>query len=119
MCHVLIIEDEALIALDLENILAGEGASSFSFAASQSEAIENARSRPPAFITSDVTLLDGTGPAAVKAIRTAMGVIPVAYISAQTADWGQGHCKTRSLRKPLDRIAIIAAFHELRDLHGA
>ena len=34
LCHVLIIEDEAMIALDLEWLLEGEGASSFAFAAS-------------------------------------------------------------------------------------
>lgn len=119
MCHVLIIEDEPMIALDLEWLLEREGAVSFSFAASQGEAIACARMRRPDLITSDVTLVEGTGPAAVKAIRSALGMIPVVYISALVAEWGEGGPMTRTLRKPLNRAAIAAAFHELRALSDA
>ena len=63
LIHVLIIEDEPIIALDLEWLLEGEGAASFSFAASQDEVIACARMHRPDLITSDVTLAGGTGPA--------------------------------------------------------
>ncbi len=43
MCHVLIIEDEALIALDLQEMLSSAGATTFSFAETQGDAIEAAR----------------------------------------------------------------------------
>jgi CheY-like chemotaxis protein len=115
VCHVLIIEDEAFIALELEDILIRGGASSVSFAASQEEAIVEARSHRPDVITSDVTLREGTGPEAVKAIRAEMGVIPVVYISALDADWGRGRPMTRSLQKPLNRFKIVSA---LRDFCG-
>jgi PleD family two-component response regulator len=47
MCHVLIIEDEPLIALDLEMMLAGAGAMSFDFAVTQAEAVAAAESKCP------------------------------------------------------------------------
>ena len=62
MCHVLIIEDEAMIAIDLEHLLEREGATSFSFAASEGEALAAAWERRPDVITSDVTLLEGRVP---------------------------------------------------------
>lgn len=116
MCHVLIIEDEALIALDLESLLEREGATSFSFAASEDEAVAAAREHRPDIITSDVTLLEGTGPAAVEIIRSAMGRIPVVYISGTRPDCCASDPLTRTLPKPLDRPAVAAAFQELRHL---
>lgn len=116
MCHVLIIEDEAMIALDLESLLEGEGATSFSFAASEGEAVSAARDHRPDIITSDVTLLEGTGPAAVETIRSAMGRIPVVYISGTSPDCSAGDPLTRVVRKPLDRPAIAAVFREFHQL---
>lgn len=116
MCHVLIIEDEAIIALDLESLLEREGATSFSFAASESEAIAAAYEHQPDIITSDVTLLEGTGPAAVDAIRSAMGRIPVVYISGTSPDCCADDSLTRVLCKPLDRPAVAAVFREFHTL---
>ncbi len=116
MCHVLIIEDEALIALDLEWLLEGEGASSFAFAVSQDEAENAARSRRPDFITADVSLVEGTGPAAVEAIRKVLGDIPVIYISATAEDCCKEDRLTRVLPKPLNRPAVTSAFRELLQL---
>ena len=65
MCHVLIIEDEPLVAIDLENVLVEAGATSFAFASSEAEAVEQACARLPHVMTSDVRLTSGTGPAAV------------------------------------------------------
>lgn len=118
MCHVLIIEDEPLIALDLEGLLEGEGASSFSFAVSESEAVSAACAQRPDVITSDVTLVEGTGPAAVEAIRAAMGDIPVLYISATAVGCCVENHSTRALGKPLNRPAIASIFRELRRLSG-
>ena len=116
LCHVLIIEDEAMIALDLEWLLEGEGASSFSFAASQDEAVTAARSRRPDIITADVSLVEGTRPAAVVAIREAMGAIPVLYISATAKNCCEEDRLTRVLPKPLNRSAVTCAFRESREL---
>ena len=82
MPHILIIEDEPLIAMELESILADEGGTSFSFADSEDAAIVAALAQPPALITSDVKLLTGTGPHAVKTIHEKLGPIPVIFITA-------------------------------------
>ncbi|GGA38040.1 hypothetical protein GCM10011395_05450 [Sphingomonas psychrolutea] len=72
MCHVLIIEDEPLIALDLEDLLKRNGAHSFSFANSQQAAIDESRinPHPQDFILSDVVLTEGTGSLAVEVVRS-------------------------------------------------
>jgi CheY-like chemotaxis protein len=62
MCHVLIIEDEPLVAMDLENVLIEAGATSFAFASTEAEAVEQACARLPRVMTSDVRLTSGTGP---------------------------------------------------------
>lgn len=66
MCHVLIIEDEPLIAILLQDILEEAGATSFSFAVTEQEAVDLAGQRVPAVIASDVNLLEGTGAQAVQ-----------------------------------------------------
>ena len=82
MCHVLIIEDEALIALDIQDMLSMAGATTFSFAETEREAIDAARVQRPDVIMSDVMLREGTGPHAVEAIRGEMGPLPVIFITA-------------------------------------
>ena len=113
VCHVLIIEDEPLMAMDLEDLLEREGATSFSFAASQDEAVREALVRKPDLITSDVTLTEGTGPLAVSIIFDAIGPVPVIFITG-TPD----ACEPRKpgcpvLTKPFDRAGIARAFHSL------
>ena len=82
MCHVLIIEDEALIALDLQDMVSTAGATSFDFAETECEAVKAARAHRPDVILSDVMLREGTGPHAVAAIQGEMGPLPVIFITA-------------------------------------
>ena len=82
MCHVLVIEDEALVAMMIEDSLVEHGATSVDVAASEAEAVEAAKVQRPDFITSDVRLLEGTGPEAVAAIVRLYGDIPVLFITA-------------------------------------
>jgi two-component system, response regulator PdtaR len=110
MCHVLIIEDELLIALDLQAILADAGATSFDLAATEKEAVAAACKRAPAFITSDVRLLEGNGPAAVEQIRRACGDVPVLFITATPDACTPCAPPGRILSKPLDRTQITQAF---------
>jgi CheY-like chemotaxis protein len=111
MCHVLIIEDEPLVAMDLEMLLASAGATSFSFAQSQPEAVEMALAHPPAFITSDVRLADGTGPLAVFDIHKVLGPIPVLFITGTPDACHPRELTDLVLTKPFDRTAVIRAFH--------
>lgn len=82
MCHVLIIEDEWLIAEQLSHLVRQAGATSIDTAETEEEAVQGARARTPDVILSDVKLLAGTGPRAVQIIRSEMGPIPVIFITA-------------------------------------
>lgn len=110
MCHVLIIEDEALIALDLQDILATTGATSFSFAETEQDAIDAARMRRPDVITSDVMLREGTGPGAVTVILGEMGPLPVIFITATPASCTQCLPPACILSKPVSDMAVRHAF---------
>lgn len=113
MCHVLVIEDEPLIAMDLEALLECEGATSFSFADSERSAVESAIAHRPDFITSDVKLREGTGPAAITSILATLGPIPVLFITATPEACGPCAPPGRILRKPLDRPSVRRAFREM------
>lgn len=113
MCHVLIIEDEPLIALDLEDLLERNGALTFSFADSQRAAIVASREVRPDFILSDVSLLEGTGPLAVQAIRGEFGDIPVIFVTATPEACSPCAPPGQVFRKPMDRPAIGAAFRRM------
>lgn len=113
MCHVLIIEDEPFIAMILQDLLEQEGATSFAVAVTEDEALASALAHPPAFITSDVKLIEGTGPQAVRRIQEQLGDVPVIFITATPEDCKPCKAPGKILRKPLDHRAVIAAFHEV------
>ncbi len=113
MCHVLIIEDEPLIALDLEDLLESYGALTFSFADSERGALDASRDIRPDFILSDVSLAQGTGPRAVQAIRGEFGAIPVIFVTATPEACSPCAPLGQVFRKPMDRPAIGAAFRRL------
>jgi CheY-like chemotaxis protein len=111
--HVLIIEDEPFLALDLQTMLEAEGVTSFSFADSEAEAIASAFDRPPTLITSDVKLLEGNGPHAITIIQERLGKIPVIFVTGTPADCHPCEPPGRILCKPVDRAQFRRAFHEL------
>lgn len=113
MCHVLIIEDEPHIALDLEDLLMAHGALTFSFADTQQGAVAEAKAHRPDFILSDVSLLEGTGPLAVESIRVEGGPIPVIFITATPSSCTPCAPPGMVFRKPLNRSAVGAAFEEM------
>lgn len=116
MCHVLIIEDEVLIALDLQGLLEGLGATSFAFADTQVEAVDAARERRPDLITSDVALLEGTGPEAVEIILKELGPVPVIFVTGTPEACRSCGPPARVLSKPLHRPTFSSAFRELAPL---
>jgi CheY-like chemotaxis protein len=81
MCHVLIIEDDMIAALDIRETLERAGATSFSFAATEREAIECARAARPAFVTADVMLGSTSGVAALRLIEAELGPLPAIFIT--------------------------------------
>lgn len=112
MCHVLIIEDEALVALDLQGILAESGATSFDIADTEELAVTKALAKRPDFITSDVRLRKGTGPSAVDAIRRALGEVPVVFVTG-TPEGCEPCDGAKILFKPILDEAVSSAFREL------
>lgn len=82
MCHVLVIEDQPILAMMIEDTVLDNGATSVDIAATEDDAVAAAARRRPDFITSDVHLLEGTGPHAVATIRRCHGEIPVLFITA-------------------------------------
>ena len=113
MCHVLIIEDEPLVAMDLQLMLEDEGATSFAFASTQAEAVEAARLQRPQLITSDVKLVEGTGPAAVQKILAEQGAVPVIFITASPDECQPREAQATVLRKPLRRVSVVETFRVL------
>ena len=81
MCHVLIIEDEAIIAMLIEDTLADFGATSFDLAATEDQAVALAGERCPEFITADINLLEGRGHKAVERITALCGPVATVVIS--------------------------------------
>jgi CheY-like chemotaxis protein len=79
--HVLIIEDEPVIALELETLLGDLGFRSFDIADCPDDAVACARAQRPDLITADYRILAGTGVEAVDRIRAALGEVPVVYVT--------------------------------------
>jgi DNA-binding response OmpR family regulator len=78
--HALIIEDEALIAMAIEDALRGCGFTSFDVAASAQEAVAAAKAKCPDLITADVELGPGCGITTVQSICSERPV-PVLFIT--------------------------------------
>lgn len=110
MCHVLIIEDDWLIAEYLTYLAEQAGATSVATACTEDEAVQAAHEHTPGIIFSDVKLLVGTGPHAVRTIISALGEIPVIFITG-TRDACQP-CAPPGviLDKPVDPTRLIEAF---------
>jgi CheY-like chemotaxis protein len=113
MCHVLIIEDEALIALSIEMTLERAGATSFDIVATEADAIEAARAQPPALIASDVKLLQGTGPRAVEVILRERGVLPVIFMTGTPDECVPCEPPAIILTKPVSDERLTATFRDL------
>jgi CheY-like chemotaxis protein len=79
---VLIIEDEPIIAMDLENLVKGLGHSVAGNARTRTEAVEMARRLKPGLVLADIRLADGSsGLDAVHDILASFAV-PVIFITA-------------------------------------
>lgn len=114
MCHVLVIEDEPLIADHIAYIAEMAGATSVVFATTEAEAITAARSAMPAVILSDVDLKQGgTGPRACHAIRAEMGEIPVIFITGTPEHCDPCDYAAAILSKPIAQHHVIEAFRSV------
>ncbi len=81
--RILIIEDEAIIALDLQSIVADMGHRVTGVARTHKEAVALFDAERPDMILSDIQLADGSsGIEAVNEILSAAGEVPVTFITA-------------------------------------
>ena len=80
--HVLIIEDEMLIAFALEDELRSLGFTSFDVAQSTAEALACAQRHRPDLVTADYRIIGGTGVEALRALDDTMGVLPAVFVTA-------------------------------------
>lgn len=113
MCHVLIIEDEWLIAEHLSDLVEQAGATSIVTACTEDEAVQAAQERTPDIIFSDVILLAGTGPRAVQKILTELGRIPVIFITGTPEACQPCEPSSVILDKPIDPPRVIETFRRL------
>jgi DNA-binding response OmpR family regulator len=83
--HALVIEDEALIAMAIEEALRGCGFTSFDFAVSAEQAAAAAARKCPDLITADVELRPGCGITTVQSICSERP-IPVLFITGSPSE---------------------------------
>jgi CheY-like chemotaxis protein len=112
MSHVLIIEDEMLIALAIQMTLEDAGATSFDIAEDEESAVEAARGHRPDVITSDVSLRSGTGPRAVEAIHREMGDMPVIFLTATPKECTSCDPPGSVPGKPFDADKLTIAYQK-------
>jgi len=116
MCHVLVIEDDWLIADYISHLLEKAGASSIDIATTQADAIRAAHAHPPALITSDVQLAEGTGPLAVRAIFADLGPIPVIFVTGTPEACHPCEPDMVILGKPVEDRKLAATFRAMAPL---
>lgn len=105
--HVLIIEDESMIAMHVEEYMRDLGFQTFSTAAGQDEAVELASRKSPDFILADYRLRQGTGVEAVRRICS-HGEIPTVYVAALASEVKRAEPEAIVLEKPFmsDELAL-------------
>lgn len=81
--HVMIIEDEALIAMDLKTLVSDQGHTVTGIARTRVGAVELGLSEKPDLILADIRLADdSSGVDAVNDLLTEFGEIPVIFVTA-------------------------------------
>ncbi|HEX4709172.1 response regulator [Phenylobacterium sp.] len=106
--HALIIEDEMLIALEVESLLHDFGFESCDIVDNPEDAVKSALARRPDLVTADIRIVGGTGIEAVVAITDKLGPIPHIYVTGN-ADMLTGTTAAPVVDKPLSRRALAAA----------
>lgn len=113
MCHVLIIENDWLLADHVAQLVEGAGATSTDLTDTEDEAVALALARPPAVIVSDVLLSAGTGPQAVARIARSLGPCPTVFVTGTPDLCHPRDADALLLVKPVADEALVGAFHAL------
>jgi CheY-like chemotaxis protein len=116
---VMIIEDEAIIALHIRSIVEGLGHSVTGIARTRTEAVALAEKTRPELVLADISLADGSsGIDAVKDILAAMSV-PVIFITAfpERLLTGERPEPTYLITKPFEPETVIATIGQALLVH--
>jgi DNA-directed RNA polymerase specialized sigma24 family protein/CheY-like chemotaxis protein len=116
---VMIIEDEAIIALHIRSIVEGLGHSITGIARTRAEAVALAEKSRPELVLADISLADGSsGIDAVKDILSAMSV-PVIFITAfpERLLTGERPEPTYLITKPFEPETVIATIGQALLVH--
>jgi CheY-like chemotaxis protein len=116
--HILIIEDDALLALNLQMLVEDLGASSSLIVASEQDAEAQAKRFPPDIIIADLHLKQGNGVSAVQRIRSGIGAVPVVYVTANPDEAARLDPDALVLSKPLREEELVTAIGRLKPLVG-
>lgn len=110
--RVLIVEDDALVALDMETILLQAGCDVVSVVDSEHAAVDTAQRLQPDIILMDIALRKGDGISAARSIRRRMD-LAVVYVSGNTDQATVARAATTRpagfVRKPFDGPQLLAA----------
>jgi DNA-binding response OmpR family regulator len=113
MDHVLIIEDDQVIAMLVRDVLNDEGVTSICVATNEADAVASGLAIPPSLIVSDVILKSGNGPSAVAAIREAVGPMPVIFTTGDVRENVVLISPGSILEKPFTCSQLVKAYREL------
>jgi CheY-like chemotaxis protein len=112
--RVLIIEDEPIIALDIQELVERCGHSVVGIAATEQEAVEIARRDPPTLVLADINLgVGGDGATAVARILTHISV-PVIFVTAYPERLLTGDVTEPAfvITKPFDPTTLAVATYQ-------
>lgn len=116
MRHVLVIEDEYLMAQCVADMVLFAGASSVDIADSETAAIEAASRRQPCVIVCDVDLKQGgRGPKAVADIHSLCGIIPTIFVTGDPNDEQACALATAVVSKPVTPHSLASTFRRIAD----
>jgi CheY-like chemotaxis protein len=110
--HVLIIEDEPIIAMNIHCFLEEIGADSADIAETEDEALAMACEHRPDLITADFSLREGNGPHAVSRIRSDVGEVPVIYITGQPERCASDDADDVAISKPIMWLQVAQAVRQ-------
>ena len=112
LANILVVEDNMIIALDVEDMLSDASARRVSIASSTRDALAIVDARRPSFALLDVNLLAETSEA-VAAKLSELGV-PFAFATGygENTDLAQRFPKARTLTKPFGRKALLSVLSD-------
>ena len=109
--RVLVIEDDALIAMMLAELLGDMGYSVCATATTRTEAVAAARQEVPDLVLSDVKLRNGSGIDAVEEILRSKRV-PHMFMTGDMASLKSRLPDAVAVRKPFSRAALASAIEK-------